>query len=185
MPPFTSTREKRLWLWALLVFAAIYATLFMGQPLARQLRDQNVQAVFFVLGMLLVGAAIIFHGIRTKAKKLEWVLLIGITALVVMFTFRLGAPERSHVMEYSILTIFIHKALLERARLRKPLLAPSLLAFMISFLVGLLDEVLQKLLPNRVFDPQDILFNGSAALMVVGIRVLLNKIRLLLRKEKN
>jgi len=55
MSLFTSKEEKNLWLWAVAVFEAIFSTLFMGMPLANQLRYQNIQAVFFVFGMLLVA----------------------------------------------------------------------------------------------------------------------------------
>lgn len=177
MPTFTSLREKRLWLWAVMVFATIFATLFMGRPLANQLRDQNVQAVFFVLGMLLVGGAIIVHAIRTKPGRLEISIWLGIIAVYVMFIFRLGAPERSHLIEYSVLTIFIHKALVERAQHRQLVLAPALLALLVAFLIGVLDESIQIVLPNRVFDPQDILFNGIAATMAIGVSVLLSWVR--------
>ena len=35
-------------------------------------------------------------------------------------------------------------------------------------LVGVLDECIQLLLPSRVFDPVDMLFNALAAVMAVG-----------------
>ncbi len=184
MFPFTSSREKRLWLWAFVVFATIYATLFIGRPLANQLRDQNIQAIFFLFGILLVGAAIIVHGLRTKPSKLEISILLGIIAVYVMFIFRLGAPERSHVMEYSVLAIFIHKALIERAHQRKLIVAPAFLAVIVAFLIGVLDESIQIILPNRVFDPQDILFNGIAVTVAVGASALLTEVRKRIEKTK-
>jgi uncharacterized membrane protein YfcA len=176
-PLFTSSREKRLWFSALVVFAAIYSVLFLGRPLANQLRDQNVQAFFFVFGLLLVGVAIIIHAVKTKPSKIELSVLIGIIAVYVMFIFRLGAPERSHVIEYSVLAILIHKALVERATQRKQIRWPALLAFVLAFLIGVMDECIQILLPNRVFDPQDIFFNGVAVTMAIGSNVFLTAIR--------
>ncbi len=176
-PLFTSAYEKRLWLCAMAVLAAIYATLFVGTPLANQLRDQDIQAVFFVSGMLLAAATVIFHGLRTKPGKLELSILIGIIAVYSMLIFRLGAPERSHLIEYSVLAIFIHMALVERAIRKKLILKPGLLALIISFLIGVLDEVLQILIPNRVFDLEDILFNGLAVSMAITSGALLTWIR--------
>lgn len=173
MPLFTSSRERRLWLWAFIVFATIFATLFIGRPLASQLRNQNIQAVFFMCGMLLVAAAVIVHGLRTNPGKIEMSILLGIIAVYVMFFFRLGAPERSHLMEYSVLAIFVHKALLERAVKQKLIYKPAILALVVTFLIGVLDESVQILLPNRVFDPQDILFNGIAVTMAIGSSALL------------
>lgn len=60
-----------MWLGAGVAAVTIFLTLFIGNPLASQLRDQNIQAVFFVLGMVLVGIAILIHGIRTKPNKVE------------------------------------------------------------------------------------------------------------------
>ena len=177
MPFFTSKKEKNLWLWAVAVFAAIFSTLFMGMPLANQLRDQNVQAVFFICGMLLVASAVVVHGLNPKTSRIELSILLGIIAVYVMFIFRLGAPERSHLMEYSVLAIFIHKALVERATQRKRIMKPALIALVIAFLIGVLDESIQLILPNRVFDPQDILFNGIAVTMAIATRLLLHWVR--------
>lgn len=177
MSLFTSSREKRLWFWTLAVVVAIFAILFIGRPLANQLRDQNVQAIFFAIAMLLVGAAMLVYGLRTKPGKTEVTILLGIIAVYTLFIFRLGAPERSHLIEYSVLTIFVHQALMERSANGKPVLFPALLAFLLTFLVGVLDELIQLILPNRVFDMEDILFNGLAATMAIGSKVVLTWVR--------
>jgi len=189
MPLFKSTREKRLWTWTIVVVATIFSTLFIGQPLANELRDQNLQAVFFVLGMLLVGSAILAHGIQDKPGKIEITVLLGIIAVYVMLFVRLGLPERSHLIEYSVLAIFIHKALVERIAQGQAIRIPGLLALVSAFLIGVLDECIQSILPHRVFDPQDILFNGIAVTAAVGSSALLTWIRqrivlVKLKKEK-
>lgn len=177
MSLFKSKREKRYWFWAFIVLITILSTLVIGQPLANQLRDQNVQAVFFSLAMLLMAAAVVVHGLKTKPSKTEWATLIGVVAVYVMFFVRLGAPERSHLMEYSILAIFIHKALVERMTPVGNKLKTALLALSITFIIGVLDEVIQIVIPNRVFDPEDIVFNGMAATMTIVSVVILNWVR--------
>ncbi len=167
-----------------LVVATIYTTLFMGRPLANELRDQNVQAVFFVLGMFLVACAVVFHGIKNKPGKVEMGTITGLIALYVMLIFRLGAPERSHLIKYSILAIFTHRALLERASFRKLAWPPSLLAFLLAFLFGIVDESIQIILPNRTFDPQDIIFNAMAALGAIMSSLFLTWSRHMTNKEK-
>ena len=90
-----------------------------------------------------------------------------------MLIFRLGAPERSHLIEYSVLALFIHRALLEHyaQKLHKWKIAG--LAILISAALGLFDEALQWFLPNRVFDPEDIIFNSMAtSFAVVGSMLL-------------
>ncbi len=177
MALFTSSREQQLWLWVLAVLVAIFATLFIGQPLISILSNQNIQAALFMLGMALVGAAIVVHALKTKPKKIELVVLLGIVAVYILFFLRLGLAERSHLLEYSVLAIFIHKALRERVHHGKQISMPALLAFVISFLIGVLDECIQIVLPNRVFDLEDIIFNGFAVTMAIGANVVFAWVR--------
>ncbi len=114
MPLFTSKREKYLWLWALAVVMAIFSTLFIGRPFTKLFKSQDVQAAIFLLGMLLVGIAIVAHALKTKPGKIEIALLSGIIAVYIMWLLRLGLAERNHLIEYSILAIVIHKALSEK-----------------------------------------------------------------------
>nr|WP_299387598.1 VanZ family protein [Allomuricauda sp.] len=173
MPIFTSSREKRLWLYALAIALAIFATLFVGRPLANQLRDQNVQAIFFSIGLLLVGAVMLVYGWRTKPSRMEMALILGFVAVYTLFVFRLGAPERSHLIEYSVLAIFIHRALMERKSNGKKVPYPIVLAFIATCVLGILDESLQRVLPNRTFDMEDIYFNGMSAGMALMVKAIL------------
>ena len=180
---FTSSREKKLWLWALAVLAAIFSTLFLGQPLEQLFSSQDFRAVIFVLVMFLVGVTIILHGIKTNPGKIEISIIIGIAAVYIMFILRLGMPERSHLMEYSVLAIFIHKAILERTSQGKHIPLPALLSIVITFLIGGIDESLQIIIPDRVFDPEDIIFNGFAGLMAIGSYKLITWVSKLRRKS--
>ncbi|NKI26957.1 VanZ family protein [Arenibacter sp. 6A1] len=174
MPFYTSLREKHLWIGTFSVVMAIYATLFVGRPLANVLRDQDIQALIFLLGMVLVGTAMVLHAIKTGPSKTELSLWVGIVAVYVMLFLRLGIPERSHLIEYSVLAILIHKALIERKNNGKHIPVPSLASFLIAFLIGVLDECLQLFLPHRVFDPVDIVFNGLAVAMAIGSSVIVS-----------
>ena len=177
MSLFVSRREKHLWFWVLAVLVAIFSTLFLGKPLAHLLRNQDVQAAFFIVGMLLVATTIVLYGLKRKPGKIEISTLLGILAVYSLLFLRLGLPERSHLIEYSVLAIFIYKALVERARQRKLFIKPPILALVISFLIGVLEESVQIVMPNRVFDPQDILFNGFAVTMAIGTTLRLNWVR--------
>ena len=63
--------------------------------------------------------------------------------------------------------VFIHEALTERASQGRRVPVPALLAMLATTLVGALDEGIQAILPSRVFDPMDMLFNCLAAVMAV------------------
>ena len=173
MPLFTSAREKRLWVGALMVVVIIFITLFVGRPLANLFTDGDVRAAIFLLVMLLVGATIIAHGLNAKPSQLEISILLGIIAVYIMFFLRLGLPERTHLIEYSVLAIFIHKAIVERMRNGKNIRVPALWAMVGAFLIGVLDECIQIFLPNRVFDLEDILFNGMAVTTAIGSSLIL------------
>ena len=174
---FTSSREKRLWLWTGVVIIVIYSTLFIGQPLLELLSSQDLRAAFFLLGMFLVGVAILLHGWRAKPDKFQIALITGLLAVYVMFFLRLGMPERSHLIEYSVLAIFVHQALIERLDDEKGVWITEQMATVLAFLVGVLDESVQLFIPDRVFDPVDILFNGMVITMAIGSALLLQWIR--------
>ncbi len=177
MTLFTSSREKRLWLYTLFVLVAIISTLVFGHPLVGILGNQDIQAAIVMLGMMLIGATILVHGLKTRPRKTETAIWLGLTAVYLLFFLRLGLPERSHIMEYSVLAIFIHRALIERVSQGNQVLKPALLAFVATLIIGVLDECIQIFLPSRVFDPLDILFNGLAGLLAIGSSVALQWVR--------
>ncbi|NNK76749.1 MAG: VanZ family protein [Maribacter sp.] len=184
MTLFTSKREKKLWLWAFVVFLGIFATLFFGQPLADLFSSQDLRAIIFVLVMILVGITILVHALKTKPSRNELTLWIGLLAVYTMFILRLGMAERTHLMEYSVLAIFIHSAFMERVDQGKQIRFPALTALVSTFLIGVLDECIQIFLPNRYFDPEDIIFNCMAATMAIGSSMILNWARMRRKNSK-
>ena len=177
MTLFKSKREKRLWIWALVVVIAIYLSLFVSQAIIDIWSNQNLQAVIFVLGMILTATAILIISLRLKPNRTEIALWIGLLAVFLMLFLRLGLTERSHLFEYAVLAILIHSALIERFNLGNQAIRPALLAFVLTLSIGTLDECLQFLVPNRHFDPVDIFFNGFAAFMAISTRLLLQWVR--------
>lgn len=184
MPLFTSAREKRLWLYAFIVLLTIISTLIFGQPLVEVLGNQDIRAAIFLIVMMLVGATIVVHGLKTRPSKTEITIWLGLAAVYIMFFLRLGLPERSHLMEYSVLAIFIHKALIERESQGNQVWMPALLAFVATLIIGTIDECIQIVIPDRVFDPNDMLFNGLAGLMAIGSSMALQWIRKKKSKSK-
>ena len=85
-----------------------------------------------------------------------------------MVVVRTGSPEeRTHLIEYGVVALLIHAALTERADGGGRVPAPALFAVLGTALVGVLDELIQGVLPSRVFDPRDIVFNVLAGLLAV------------------
>ena len=173
MPLFSSDRERRLWIWTLAVVVAIYSTLGLASTLAEVLYNQGLAAVAFVFSMLLVGATILTQGLKTRPGGVEIGVALGIAVVYLLVFLRMTLPERSHLIEYGVVAVFIYEALTERASQGRRVPVPAVLAILATSLVGVFDECIQKILPNRVFELDDILFNVLAAVMAVVAMVAL------------
>ena len=175
---FTSDRERRLWLLTLAVVVAIYSTLGLVGPLAKALRNSDLLGVFFGIGMLLVIATIVSIGLKARPGGAEIGVFLGIIAAYLMVFVRMALPEeRTHLIEYSVVAIFIHEALKERVSQGRHVPLPAIVAILAASLVGVFDECIQAFLPSRVFDPRDILFNVLASVMAVSGSLALTWVR--------
>ena len=179
MSLFSSTRERQLWLWTLAVVAAIATSLWVGGQLAEALRDlealeEALSAGLFLLGMLLVGTTAVLQGVWARPGRLEIAVMAGIAAVYLLVFLRIAVlEERSHLIEYGVLGVFVYAALTERASQGRRVPAPAIVAILATSALGLLDEGLQLVVPNRVFDPWDILFNVGAGALAVEASVAL------------
>lgn len=163
---FSSKRERRLWACVLVVIVAIYSTLGLAAKLVGQV-DDSILAIAFFACLILIGVMILTQGLKIRPSGIEIGVVIGIIVVYILLGMRMAIPERSHLMEYGILAVFMYEALHERARngYRAPL--PPVSAFVAASLVGILDEIIQSILPQRVFDWRDILFNVLAVLAAI------------------
>ncbi len=180
MPLFSSARERRLWTALLIVLGAIYATLGTAPDIAALLRERvDLTAMMVFLSLVaLVVISILF--VRRRPGRAEIALAVGIVIVYVMAWLRIGVAspeERTHLFEYSLVAALVHEALLERRDNGRRVPAPAILALIISVFLGWLDEGIQSLLPNRVYDLMDVAFNGLAATMIIGSRWLLDFLR--------
>ena len=99
----------------------------------------------------------------------------GVVAAYLLVFVRMSIPtERSHLIEYGVVALFVHEALTERASRGRYVPARGLLAVLSTGLTGVIDECIQLALPSRVFDPIDMLFNVLAAVMAVTASTALN-----------
>lgn len=166
---FTSRRERRLWLWALAVVVAIYSTLGLAGTLAEELRERDLLPAAVLVLMLATVAAIIGSGLKTRPGHREIWVALGVTAVYAMAVVRMGGTmeERTHLFEYGIVAVLIYQALRERVRNGRRVPAPAVLALVAAVALGWLDEGLQALIPNRVYDNFDVVRNSVAA--AIGI----------------
>ena len=73
--------------------------------------------------------------------------------------------ERFHLAEYGLLVILVYRCL--KLRMKTPWIYPAIILF--SFSVGLLDEIIQGILPNRVYDFRDVVINWASSLLPMAL----------------
>ena len=172
MSLFTSDRERRLWLWTLVVMVAIYSTLGPARTLADALRERNLLVVSFMLVLFLVVVVIIALWVKTRPDWREIGVALAVVFAYLMVGIRIDSwEERTHLIEYGIVAALIHQAFLERIRNGGSVPAPAALTVALTALLGLLDEGIQAILPSRIFDIRDVFFNAFAGFMVIAARL--------------
>ena len=175
---FTSDRERRLWIWTLVVVAAIYSTLGPAQMLVAMLRERNLLRISFALILVMIGVAIIWRWVKQHPDWRGLGVWLAAAAVYTFAFFRVETlEERSYLIEYSLVAILIYQALLERARQGRHVPYPAALAFGASVALGFLDEGIQAILPKRVFDLVDVGFNALAAFMAIVVSMALGRAR--------
>ena len=183
-PFFSSARERRLWAWTFAVLVAIFSSLGLARTLADVLHNSGLDASLFLLGCFLVLATVVTEGLKTRPGGTEIGVALGVAAAYIMIFVRMASPvERSHLVEYGVVAVFIYEALLERASQGRRVSTPAFFAIMATSLIGVLDEFVQKFIPGRVFDYEDIIFNVLASVMAVVTCVLLGGARRRFRKS--
>jgi hypothetical protein len=178
MSLFTSDLERRLWIWTVVVLVVIYSTLGLAGRVVQTLRELNLLRISFAAFLLLAGAVIVVHWIKRRPGRNETWVAIGVTAVFLWAMARTQHPEeRTHLIEYSLVALLIHEALKERRRNGRRVPAPAALALGATVLLGFIDECIQALLPNRVYDIRDVGFNALAALMAIAASLALSRAR--------
>ena len=86
--------------------------------LAEALRESGLlefTADMFNVGMFLVGTMILVQGLRERSRGVEVGFALGVAAIAIIgFARGISAAERSHLIEYTVLALIVHEALLER-----------------------------------------------------------------------
>ena len=188
LPRFLSRRERNLWLFAAGYTLLIYSTLAVVRTLTTYLRQRGL--VRPTLWTLSAGAviAVLVWVVRGRPKAREWAVL-GLVAVGYLAVLPLAKvpEEKFHLLEYGLLGGVIYAAVRERARhavlgraapeAEPPGVAPALpahlrhapaTAFLLTAALGLVDEMLQGVLPSRFYDTRDVLLNALAGGLAIA-----------------
>ena len=125
-----------------------------------------------VLAVVLVGA-ILLVGVVRRVGSSTWVpyaalALVGLVYAHLLSTYSVFPAERLHLVEYGLVGFLLYRALaLDMGRNRA-----YLLGFCLTVAVGIGDELIQLMLPQRFFEMKDVQLNAiSAGLGLVLVRV--------------
>ena len=165
--PHLLRSPKRAWGLASLFALYILVSALFALPVARCLAGYHLLGALLValLALLLfyLVAYFIFLGIRNTLAYLgiAGLLLIAFLLMQAMVT----TAEKIHLLEYSLLALFFYKAC--RFHFQGVLLfgIPWLLTTGVSWV----DELWQGILPERVYDIQDVLFNTLGGMLGLGV----------------
>lgn len=151
------------WLWVALCILSI----FLIVPIARSVRNfvekhSSVDVFgYSVICVVCIAFLIGFYlfWFRLKIRALPNYLWLAVTACVyIFFTLKLWErPEEAiHFLEYGLLGLLLFRALRHHIHDRSVYLT----AILIGGLVGIFDEVLQWMIPRRIWDMRDIGLNA-------------------------
>lgn len=171
---FTSKRERWLWSWTFVVVVAIYSTLALTPLWADFLRDRELVDALFVAAFFIMAMAILAVGLMTRPGLVEVGIGVGVAAVYLMVLVRMAIPkERTHLFEYSLVGILIFFALEERRANGGHMRFPAAVSVLATTRIGWIDELIQWVLPDRVYDIRDVGFNALAGFLAVSSVVLL------------
>jgi VanZ family protein len=161
-------------MWTLVVVAAIYSTLGLAATLADEIQSGNLFGNVWFIGFLLLIPAVVVQALKQRPGGVEIGVGIGVLAVYMMTAARIAMPaERTHLFEYGLVAALIYQALAERRNNGRHVPWPAALAVAITAVVGWIDEGIQAMLPNRVYDLRDVGVNALAGLMAVMATVAL------------
>ncbi|MEZ5313213.1 MAG: hypothetical protein R2862_05920 [Thermoanaerobaculia bacterium] len=138
---------------------------------ARNLLRLTVAAVFCA------GAAgVVWWARRSVLTRRGWAILGAAALVYAAIAARLEVPqERLHLVEYGGLALLLRAAFTERNGRLRPAEADrtgrrtaSWTALAVASAIGVADELVQGILPNRQYDPRDIGFNVVAAALALA-----------------
>lgn len=169
-PP--AENEWQSWLyaciWSLLIFATVPVARVM-QAYVREHwgRDLFLYGVVLIIVLLLIVSLQLIKAKRT-ATAMNYVWLISIATVFIIYTIQLrGNPEEAaHFVQYGILSILIYRALTHRISDY----GIYYIALLLTISIGIIDEGLQWLMPERVWGLKDIRLDAvAAALALLGL----------------
>lgn len=116
--------------------------------------------------LILIGTATLFFIGEAKrlVKPSKVLLMLGLLTVALFLTWKIKLPQvRMHILMYALVGWLASRDAMRQGRTWKTIA----LAWIFAAAAGALEELFQKLLPYRVFDISDIIFNLEGATLGV------------------
>ena len=173
---------RRAQLLTICYVGVVYATLPIMRPILNFLKgalgEAFSPAVYVFLLFVALGIIVLF--LREGRGWKSLLLLFGILGVTASILPSIKYPEeRVHFLEYAVLGVLLYFALREKIRGRRVLLSIPL----VIFFVGLGDELIQGILPNRVYQFTDVVLNFFGG--ILGELILITFNPMLIKREKS
>ena len=162
-------RERRLWWGVALSLVAIYASVYPAQTILLWLRERGWLGRSVWVLFSAVSLFVLWVVARARPRVSEVALLVAVAALYLTILLRLDIiQERIHFIEYGAVAALAFEALRERWRMAGAAWPAAGVAALFTAGAGWVDEGIQALMPNRVYDLRDVGFNALAGALAAG-----------------
>ena len=165
------------WKWVVIWSATIYSTLTLARDIVNWLRKNELfwtlQASIVVVSTAILGYCIHYMVFQRRVRTWRPYLKLGFVLFVYgqIIDYLAGVPiERIHLLEYGLLGLLVYRAFSDDVRGWRR----AGYTVITVTIIGLVDELIQGLLPTRYCDMRDVFVNGLAGLLLfttVGITV--------------
>ena len=181
--------KNKSFVWSLIAcyVTLIYSTLYIMRPVLNYLK-MTIRGYFnlgVALVFLIILSFILVHIINNREVYglSQYLWFSFISCLYGLVIYVIDVPEEQiHFIEYGILSGLIYMALSQNVHN----ISVYFLSAFVVFVFGAIDEVIQWILPDRIFDLRDILMNGIAGILVqLLIAMVINQKKVLINHGKN
>lgn len=161
--------------WALLVgyILLIFASLPVVRGVVIALRQQQLLGGTVTLLYFLAAVAVVYHVVFDVrlSDRIAYFALVLLAAITGAMILGLSIPEeRVHFAQYGLMAVLARRALAWHVSPPQQYLG----AFVIAAMAGWVDELIQGVLPNRVYDLRDVAINAVAALLAIAAEEILH-----------
>ena len=161
--------QSKAFVWSLIgcYITFIYSTLYIMRPILNFLKMtlRGYLNLSIIIAFLMLLSFILVYIIKNREYYgiSQYLWFSFISCLYGLSLYIVDVPEEQvHFIEYGILSALIYVALSHNIHN----ISIYFLCAFIVFVFGAVDEVIQWILPNRVFDIRDIIINGIAGILV-------------------